>query len=89
MWILIAVLSLIILGIFSLPIMALTFRMVIDISAGGQVTAATLMSLVYTIENQLPMLVISGIIFVLGMAISRVFSLKAQTEFYLQLKKTK
>jgi hypothetical protein len=87
MWILIAVLSLIILGIFSLPLLALIFRMIIDISVGGQVTAATLMSLMYTIENQLPLLVISGIIFVLGMAISRVFSLKAQTEFYLQLKK--
>ncbi|MCX6814747.1 MAG: hypothetical protein NTY20_03810 [Candidatus Aenigmarchaeota archaeon] len=87
MWILIAVLSLIILAIFSIPLLALIFRMVIDISVGGQVTAATLMSLIYTIENQLPLLVISGIIFVLGMAISRVFSLKAQTEFYLQLKK--
>jgi hypothetical protein len=90
MWVLIAVLSLIILAIFALPLLALIFRIILDFAgSGGNITTATLTNLIYTIENRLPQLAVSGIIFILGMAISRVFSLKAQTEFYLQIKKTK
>ena len=87
MWILISVLSIVILAIFALPLLALAFRMIISLAGTTEVTAETILNLLYVLENQLPLLVISGIIFVLGMAISRAFSIKAQTEFYLQLKK--
>ncbi len=90
MWLLIAALALLIIVVFAIPILALLFNIVKDFTAsGGNITTDTIMNLVFTIENQLPLLVVSGIIFVLGMAISRAFSIKAQTEFYLQLKKAK
>jgi hypothetical protein len=40
-------------------------------------------------KNQLPIFVITGIILLIGVAILRVFSLKAQTDFYQQFKKKK
>lgn len=90
MWIVIAALALLIIAVFAIPLLALLYNIIKDFTAsGGNITTETIMNLVYTIENQLPLLVVSGIIFVLGLAISRAFSIKAQTEYYLQLKKTK
>jgi len=61
--------------------------MIISLAGTTEVTAETILNLIYGLENQLPLLVVAGIIFGLGMAISRAFSIKAQTEFYLQIKK--
>ena len=87
MWISISAIALLLLAIFAIPLLALVFNMVVEVAGGGTVSTATLMNLIFEIENQLPVLVVSVIIFILGMAISRVFSLKAQTEFYNQIKK--
>jgi hypothetical protein len=89
MWIVIAALALLIVAVFAIPIIALLYNIFIDFTASGSLTAETIMNLVYAIENQLPLLVVSGVIFVLGMAISRAYTIKAQTEYYLQLKKAK
>lgn len=87
MWISVSSIALLILGIFSIPLLALIFNIAIEAAGGGAISTGMVMNLIFTIENQLTMLVVSIIIFMLGMAISRVFSLKAQTEFYNQIKK--
>ena len=88
-WLLILGISLILLGIFALPLLALIFSILIEAAAGGIVNTATVINAVFAIQSQLPMLVITGIIALVGLAISRAFSIKAQTEFYLQFRKAK
>jgi len=90
MWLLITALAGIIALIFALPIIGLTTRVVLDVAGtGGSITPADLMNLISTIQMQFNLFVVSGIIFILGLSIVRVMSIKAQTEFYLQLRKPK
>jgi membrane-anchored glycerophosphoryl diester phosphodiesterase (GDPDase) len=87
MWLVISGITLLIVLIFALPAIALLFSIFADIVGGGTVTAGTFMSIAFAIENELVILVLAGIIFILGLGIARVFSMKAQTEFYEQIKK--
>jgi uncharacterized membrane protein len=87
MWISVSAIALLMLAIFAIPLLALIFNIVIEAAGGGAISTAMLVNFIFEIENQLPLLVVSVIIFILGMAISRVFSVKAQTEFYNQIKK--
>jgi hypothetical protein len=89
MWICVSAIALLLLAIFAIPLLALIFSIVVEAMGSGTVSTAMLMNLLFALENNLPMLVASIIIFLLGMAISRTFALKAQTEFYSQIKKHK
>jgi hypothetical protein len=90
MWLLIAALSAIIILIFAMPILGLTTRIVLDVAGtGGNITSSDLINLITMIQTQFTLFVVSGMILVLGMAITRVLAVKAQTEFYLQLRKPK
>ena len=84
-WLMITVISFILALAFAIPLLALVLRTFLEASAGGTVSAA--MSMIFSIQADLTMFIVAGIIFLLGMAIVRAFSLKAQTEFYLQIKK--
>jgi hypothetical protein len=89
MWLVISGVSFFIMLIFALPAIAILFSIFADILVGGPVTAGTFMSIAFAIQNELVLLVVAGIIFILGLGIARVFSIKAQTEFYEQIKKHK
>lgn len=82
MWLLIAIISLLIISIFSIPIVALFLFILANVSI-----ESPLLSFLLSIQSNLPFLIITGIIFLIGTAISNVFSLKTQTEFYLQIVK--
>lgn len=88
MWISVSAITLLILGIFAIPLLAMIFGIIVQAAAGGGViSTAMFMNLIFAIENQLTMLVVSIVVFLIGFAIARTFSLKAQTEFYNQIKK--
>jgi hypothetical protein len=88
-WLVVSALSLLILLVFAIPVLALLFNMIIDLSslAGTEAGAAVLMNLMFAVQNQMPQMLITGAIALIGMAITRTFALKAQTEFYNQFKK--
>jgi hypothetical protein len=82
-WLLIAVVSIVILFIFALPLIVFILSLILTAQNLGLAVA------VLQFKNQLPIFVITGIILLIGVAILRVFSLKAQTDFYQQFKKKK
>jgi hypothetical protein len=89
-WLAVAVISMLILLVFSLPILALLFNMftgIPELTAGGDITTPVLMNLIFAVQNQMPLLVLTGAILLIGFGVSRTFALKAQTEFYSQFKK--
>ncbi|MEM5812571.1 MAG: hypothetical protein QW286_02520 [Candidatus Aenigmatarchaeota archaeon] len=92
MWLIISAFSLILLLVFALPLLALTIKTfwnVLGIYGGSfkTIDAGSLVSLAIAVKNQLSLFILSGAILLVGLAIVRAFSLKAQTEFYLQIKK--
>jgi hypothetical protein len=86
-WLLIAILTIIIVGIFSIPAVALLF----SVFLGSLITGAvpSIETVIPLLQTYLLPLIITGVIFVIGLAISQTFALKAQTELYLQLRKKK
>jgi hypothetical protein len=79
MYVLILIIALGITIVFSIPITAI----LMNIFSPNM----TIVSLLLLIKEQLPLILISGVILILGIDISKAFSLKAQTEFYLKLTK--
>lgn len=89
-WLLLAIISLLIVALFSIPLMIVvwnlftTLMMTASLSAASTVALVTLISL---LQSYMPVLVATGVILLIGISISKAFALKAQTEFYLQIKK--
>jgi hypothetical protein len=89
-WLLIAALSFMLIIAFALPILALTISVFLSIAGtGGTIAPADLINVVNMIQTQFPLFAAAGIIAILGFAIVRAMSIKAQTEFYLQFRKAK
>lgn len=93
-WLLIMIVTLVIYFIFSIPLIVMFFGIIGSLSpallaAGQPLPAELVTSIVQAFQTNLPALMVVGVIALAGFAISQVFSLKAQTEFYLQLKKKK
>ena len=85
-WLLLAIISIAIMIIFALPMFALFFN-VAQLSSTA-VSQETLASYIIGLSQAyLPVLLIVGACLVVGIAISTVFSLKAQTEIFMKVKK--
>lgn len=86
MWFFIALISGAIVLVFSLPALASAASFatpeMVDLGRGNVLATSVLFYL-----SNLPALYVMGLIVLVGSAISTAFSLKAQTEYYLQLKK--
>ena len=80
-YIVLALIVILILGVFSIPLISLLVSLFFSLKTYSLIS---IMSLIY---SNLIYLVITGIITLIGFAISQVFYLKAQTEFYLRLKR--
>lgn len=91
-WLLISIITGVIYLIFTLPAMAMMFSVMMPyfgaMAIGGQAAAPELMaSLSQIIQTNMTGLIVVGIIAMMGLSIATTFALKAQTEFYNQLKK--
>jgi len=94
MWLLVGILSIVILGIFSLPIVVIFSVILSNIFlgiglSGAAAAADPIMTIVSSLQTYLVPIIVSGVILIVGLAISQTFALKAQTEFYQQIKKKK
>jgi hypothetical protein len=88
-WLVIAIISLVITGIFLIPLFLvfwqaiLPYFMQLSTSAGGSYMLMSILSN----PSMIGTMIVSGLILLVGIAISNVFALKATTEFYLHVKK--
>lgn len=87
MWLAITIISLIILFIFALPILAVFLNTIFANMVNLTAATPDFSSVLLAFLANLPMFVVGAIILLIGMAIANAFVLKAQTEFYLQVKK--
>ncbi len=88
-WLTIAIIAGLIMVAFSIPMLALVFRTTMETTAGAEVTTATLFAILDSFQTNLTQFFISGIVLLVGFALSRTFAMKAQTEFYIQMKKAR
>jgi hypothetical protein len=79
--------SIVIVGIFSIPGIIVLFNVFLNTILTGAMNTQSLISAMFLIREWTGFLIIAAIIFLVGVAISSVFTLKIQTEFYLRLKK--
>jgi hypothetical protein len=88
MWLLISIISILIVAAFAMPLFAVFASIMADVLVtGGAVSAAALMGMLLALQSQMGVFIVTGIILLAGLAISRAFAIKAQTEFYMQVKK--
>jgi uncharacterized membrane protein (DUF485 family) len=87
-WLVLVIISGLIASIFAIPgIMIFVGTFLPSLITAGM--TGTIPPILPTIMANTFMLFVAGLIFLIGIALSTVFSLKAQTEFYLQLRKKK
>jgi hypothetical protein len=87
-WLLIAIISMLIFGAFSLPLLITLFGFVWNtLFFSGSMEAEALALLMVYIQNNLVTVVALGLTALVGLELSQAFGIRAQTEFYLQLKK--
>ncbi len=87
-WFLIAIISTLILGLFSLPLVASFFGVFFSaVGLTGTIDSGAMALLLIYLQENVVHFVAMGLVALLGVDVSQVFSIKAQTEFYLQLKK--
>lgn len=87
--ILTGIISLVIILMFSIPLLLVLWNILIIIQATSGLApgAVALLGIKSLIKESILPLATSGIVFLIGASISKAFSLKAQTEFYLQMRK--
>lgn len=81
-WLVITILSGVIVGIFAVPLISILFLNIFYL-----IQTAGISSVILLFKEQIVLLTISGLIFLIGTSITTAFSMKAQVEFYLQFKK--
>jgi MFS family permease len=91
-WLLITIITMVIYLIFTLPAMAMMFSVMMPyfgtMALGSQAAAPELISsMSHIMQTNMVSLIVVGIIALIGFAIATTFALKAQTEFYNQLRK--
>ncbi|MBU0898890.1 MAG: hypothetical protein KKB03_03040 [Nanoarchaeota archaeon] len=82
-WLLLAIISMAIATIFALPLLILFIN--VFVAAGTLSSEAVFPYIIQMAQAYLPIVVLGSIILLMGMSITSVFSLKAQTEFYLKM----
>lgn len=86
-WLLIALISTLIFGLFALPLIASFFGLFIGaISSTGMMDSGTMALFFVYLQENTAYIFLVGLVAVFGMDISQVFSIKAQTEVYLQMR---
>ena len=85
MFLIVGILSIVIMGIFSLPLIYIYF-MFIQPSLAVTNTNIVSVLLVYLVTN-LSSVITTGLIFIIGSSITYAFTVKAQTEFYLRVRR--
>ena len=83
-WILVTIVSLVIVGIFSIPLLLFLLNLS---GVGASSVTGILTALIFSLETNTAALILTGVILLIGIEISQVFALKTQTEIYLQVKK--
>jgi MFS family permease len=87
-WLLITIISMAIFGLFSIPLMTIFFGMFFNSVITGAVNDPGFLALASLyLQTNLALIVAYGTIALVGLELSQVFAAKAQTEFYLQLRK--
>lgn len=87
-WLVITIIATVITLIFAIPGMMMVWNAITPYLSQLTTTTATA-SVLFVLLTNSTILIVGGIIFLIGVAVSTSFSLKAQTEFYLQLRKRK
>ncbi len=87
--ILVSIISFVIILIFSIPILLVIYNILLVIQATSSLGAGSLvlLGMQSIIKESLFPLASSGIILLIGFSISKAFTLKAKTEFYLRFRK--
>jgi hypothetical protein len=88
-WLIALIITLVIVGIFSIPAIILFIGMLIPLISASMTQAGISTMLMNLVQAGFLIVAAVGILIVIGMSIAQVFSLKLQTEFYLQFKKKK
>ncbi len=87
-WLLISMISMLIATLFALPFIIMFLGVFLNpVFASGGTDPSTVAFLIIYIQNNLAAVVSAGLVALVGLGLSQAFALKAQTEFYLQLKK--
>jgi len=86
---LVSIISLVIVLVFSIPFLLILYNvfLIIKATSGLGAGALALLGMKSIIRESLLPLASSGIILLIGVSISKAFSLKAKTEFYLKFRK--
>jgi hypothetical protein len=87
-WLLIAIISGLIMLAFGFPLLGIFFTFFFGIFLGtGTVDPNNIALFAFYLQSNLPAIIAFSVIALVGMELSQVFAVKAQTEFYLQMKK--
>ncbi|RLJ09130.1 MAG: hypothetical protein DRP15_04180, partial [Candidatus Aenigmatarchaeota archaeon] len=89
-WLLVYVVSILILIVFTLPlVLALMMMLLQTIVDAGVTTVNTqvIVNFLFSLHSQILLVLATGLLALIGFAVSKVFTLKAQTEFYMKLTK--
>jgi hypothetical protein len=74
--------------VFAIPLLLIVFGSIVPYLGALSSTSVAMLALTALVQN-MALLVIGGIVFIIGMDISAAFSLKATSDFYLAMKKKK
>lgn len=83
-WILVTIVSLVIVGIFSIPLFLFLSNLTGASIAG---TTGILTAFILSLTTNPGAFLLTGVVLLIGIEISQVFAIKTQTEIYLQVKK--
>jgi hypothetical protein len=88
-WLIIAIMSLLIMGVFALPLIGSVFSLFLNVvSATGTLDSGSLALLLVYIQSNISTFAALGIVALVGLELSQVFAIKTQTEVYLQMRKS-
>ncbi len=85
-WLVTAIIATVITCIFAIPSIMMIWNAIVPYLSQLTTTTAAA-SVLFVLLTNSTILIAGGIVFLIGIAISTAFSLKAQTEFYIQLRK--
>ncbi len=86
-WLLISIVSALLILPFMIPFMVVFSGAIFSSLAAGSGGSPSLPAFMNSLEMGLPLLIGFGMIMIVGFVVSQAFSIKAQTEFYMQFRK--
>lgn len=89
MWLIVTIIAMVITLVFLIPAFMMFSDLFTGMASTGASGTAILIALMLVLQTNILVIALVGIIGLIGTSLSQCFTLKAQTEFYLQLKKKK